>query len=173
MSPFRVTDQQFDRISRALGAATTRRGAIASALAGIAASGATRAVAAGPVETEDQRCRDKSCDQDKDCGKGLYCDFDTCQYENGNTGKKGDTCCSSNECENDLKCENRTCIAKAADRCKGKDCDADKQCGQGLICDNGRCEYKRGDKGKKGDTCCKNSECKKGLECKKKRCEEK
>ncbi len=57
-------------------------------------------------------------------------------------------------------------IAPAGGGCKGKRCNSDKNCGRGLICGgNGKCQYKNGNKGGKGDTCCQNSDCKKRFAC--------
>ena len=169
-----IVEHPFDRMTRAFGGATTRRAAMAAAVAGLAMAAGLRAADAAEVTTEDQKCEDRPCDKDKDCGSGLICVNEQCKYESGGKGQKGDTCCKNKECKDGFDCINRKCGVKADDKCKGKSCVEDKECGQGLVCgNNDKCEYKHGSKGKKGDTCCGNKECKKKLECRNKRCNDK
>jgi hypothetical protein len=57
-------------------------------------------------------------------------------------------------------------VEPAGGGCQGKRCNSNKNCGKGLICgSNGKCQYKNGNKGGKGDTCCRNSDCKKRFAC--------
>ena|SRR5581483_7761407 len=65
-------------------------------------------------------------------------------------------------------------VTPAGNKCSGKSCNKNKNCGKGLKCNSkGKCEYKSGNKGNKGDTCCGNSDCKKKLTCKNNACKKK
>lgn len=65
-------------------------------------------------------------------------------------------------------------VAPAGNKCKGKRCNSNKNCGKGLFCNSsGTCQYKHGNKGKKGNTCCGNNDCKNGLQCKNNTCKNK
>lgn len=104
----------FDALTRRFAAAGSRRDAMrAMAAMGAALAGAkvVSAAAQEDVETAGNRCKGKNCTEDPDCGKGLYCDTRhfTCQYRRGSKGKKGQTCCSNNQCKNNLRCENKKC----------------------------------------------------------------
>lgn len=106
----------FDAVTRRFAAAGTRRDAVrAMAALGAAMAGARVATADAQedVDTAGNRCKGKSCTEDRDCGKGLYCDVSrfsfTCQYRRGSKGKKGQTCCSNNQCKNNLVCRNKKC----------------------------------------------------------------
>ena len=105
---------RFDAVTRRFAAAASRREAVRTIAALGAAMAGARVASAGAqedVETAGNRCKGKNCTDDRDCGKGLYCDFNrfTCQYRHGSKGKKGDTCCSNNQCKNNLRCENKKC----------------------------------------------------------------
>ena len=58
-------------------------------------------------------------------------------------------------------------VESAGDKCAGKTCKKDANCGKGLYCnlDKEKCEYKKGNHGKKGDTCCGSPDCKGSLKC--------
>jgi len=65
-------------------------------------------------------------------------------------------------------------LEAAGNKCKGKNCNKNSNCGTGLVCNNkGKCEYKHGNKGKKGDTCCGSGDCEGGLKCKNNKCKNK
>lgn len=58
-------------------------------------------------------------------------------------------------------------VEAEGDKCPGKTCKKDANCGKGLYCnlDKEKCEYKKGNHGKKGDTCCGSPDCKGSLKC--------
>jgi hypothetical protein len=99
----------FDRLSRTLGTAGSRRGALAALAGGVAAFAGRAAAGADGVEVEGDKCEGKPCNKNKNCGKGLICNNKgKCEYKNGNKGQNGDTCCKDSECKSG-NCKKNIC----------------------------------------------------------------
>ena len=111
-----MDSQQFDNLTKSRAGERTRRNALRTAavlgagLVGARALGAS----AQTVEPMGNKCSGKSCNKNKNCGKGLTCNTKKgkCEYKNGNSGSKGDTCCGNGDCKSGLKCKNNTCKKK-------------------------------------------------------------
>ena len=108
-----MDDQQFDSVTAAIGAATARRGMFAALLGGaLAIVGAeTLAQDLGVAQGDGDEC-----DDDDDCGRGLFCKrvkkrkkngrrettFE-CRYIDG-CGENKDFCFDSDDCCGGLRC---------------------------------------------------------------------
>lgn len=108
-----MDSSRFDQMTRQLATAQTRRRALgALAAAGTVVLGGVTGVGAAP-EAEGNKCQDKPCNKNKNCGRGLVCNLDgRCEYKRGNKGKKNDTCCKNKECEKGLRCDKNKCVNK-------------------------------------------------------------
>lgn len=116
---------QFDRLTRSIGGAATRRMALRGLAAGLIAStglGATLSeIDARRNNGKRQRCGRQyyGCHNDNDCCHGLLCrelenpyisaEFPgTCAYKRG-CGKKNDYCRRNKDCCRKFRCRNRRC----------------------------------------------------------------
>lgn len=114
-----VDTNRFDSLTRAVGEQSNRRRMLKTAAGGTLAMlglGAVSRVALGQdVGAESQGFKGDSCDDNKDCRKGLVCnDSGRCEYRKNCGGKKGDACQSNGQCCNsrNLTCKNRKCKRK-------------------------------------------------------------
>jgi hypothetical protein len=107
---------RFDRLTRSLSDATSRRGTIkvaaggALAAAGMGALGST--VFGQDVTTESKGFKGDDCSSDNDCRRGLFCaSSGTCKYTRNCGGKKNDACQGTAQCckNRNLRCINRKC----------------------------------------------------------------
>ncbi|MFT4037609.1 MAG: hypothetical protein QM692_05465 [Thermomicrobiales bacterium] len=120
-----MDSHQFDAFSAAIGAAPSRRAMMGALLGGaLAAAGAT--ALAADLGIEGSGDGDK-CDDDRDCGKGLYCKKIKkkkkngrgkkvryeCRYSNG-CGKKKDYCDDNGDCCGGFRCDQKKnrCVNK-------------------------------------------------------------
>jgi len=116
-----MDDRSFDRMTRALGGASTRRGALAALLGLGAAAGAARGAGAR------KKCRPK-------CPAGQRCEQGTCVCTNGGA------VCGASCCPLGQRCENGQCVAEpapclaAGERCK----DTGRICCDGTVCASGQ-----------------------------------
>lgn len=111
-----MDSQRFDDLTKTLASAGTRRNALrtgAALGAGLVGVRVLGASADDTIAPEGNKCQGKSCNKNKNCGKGLQCsNKGKCEYKNGNKGSKGDTCCGNNDCKSGLKCKNNKCKNK-------------------------------------------------------------
>ena len=123
-----MDDSQFDRITRSLGAAATRRATLRSLAAGLLATTGLGALLDkvdarrnGRHNNKRRRCGKQyaGCNEDNDCCHGLICkeltnphasaDFNkTCAYKRG-CGLKDDFCGKNRDCCRNFRCRNARC----------------------------------------------------------------
>ena len=106
---------RFDFVTRAIGNAASRRGVARVALGGVLALLGAEALAA-EVGIAARRGDGARCDNDDDCGRGLFCKKiknkgkkgnktrRECRYEDG-CGQRDDFCDESDDCCSNLKCD--------------------------------------------------------------------
>jgi hypothetical protein len=111
-----VDQNRFDHLTRHIGEQTDRRSMFKTAAAGTLAllgvGAFGRAALGQDVGAESQGFKGDSCDENKDCRKGLICnDAGRCEYKKNCGGKKGDACKNNGQCcsNKNLKCQNRKC----------------------------------------------------------------
>jgi hypothetical protein len=118
----------FDRLTRSMGAASTRRGllaAFAAGAVGILLPGARRASAGS--------CRGIMCADGSCCGSEQNCINGTCCYDtvcNGTCCNFQQTCCNGTCCASD-DCTNNACCANP---CGGQCCSGSETCISGAWC---------------------------------------
>lgn len=163
--------ETFDRLTRGVGLARSRRQAVAGLAAGVLGlTGLGRAAAQEAVPQARGDCGD-DCLRNTDCKPGLKCsrpgsDRGRCVAKNDSNR----SCSDDRDCPNFEECRSRRCVNRFD--CRGGDegnrCNDNRDCRSGERCRNGRC---RPDDscGREGDRCTSNGDCCSALVCNRRR----
>lgn len=115
-----MDSSQFDRLTRTIGEATSRRLALRGLTAGLLGAVGVGA-SLGEADARRRRCGDQytGCERNKDCCRGLKCRMfrdanaealfpGVCAYKRG-CGKKNNYCRKNRDCCRKFRCRGRKC----------------------------------------------------------------